>query len=67
MIHIFMLEPFSYSVFCRSHWTHGQSMTVFARSNTGIVGSNPTQGMDVYVPLFCLCAVLCGGSSLATG
>jgi hypothetical protein len=23
--------------------------TVFARSNAGIVGSNPTQGMDVYV------------------
>jgi hypothetical protein len=28
--------------------------TVFARSNTGIVGSNPTWGMDVCVRLFCL-------------
>jgi hypothetical protein len=26
-----------------------------ARSNTGVVGSNPTRGMDVCVRLFCLC------------
>jgi hypothetical protein len=26
--------------------------TIFARSNTGIVGSNPTQGMDVCLLLF---------------
>jgi hypothetical protein len=34
-----------------------------------IVGSNPTQGMDiwcVYV-FFCVCAVLCLDSGLATG
>jgi hypothetical protein len=30
----------------------------FARSNTGIVDSNPTWGMDIYVRLFCVCAVL---------
>jgi hypothetical protein len=35
--------------------------TVFARWNTRIMGSNPTQGMDVCVRLFCV------GSSLATG
>jgi hypothetical protein len=35
-----------------------KAWTVFARSNTGIVGSNPTWGMDVYVRLFCVCAVL---------
>jgi hypothetical protein len=29
--------------------------TVFTRSNPGIVGSNPTQGMDVCLRLFCLC------------
>jgi hypothetical protein len=29
--------------------------TVFARSNAGIGGSNPTQGMDVCVRLFCVC------------
>jgi hypothetical protein len=28
--------------------------TVFARSNTGILGSNPTWGMDVCVRLFCV-------------
>jgi hypothetical protein len=33
--------------------------TVFTPLNTGIVGSNPTQGMDICVRLFFLCAVLC--------
>jgi hypothetical protein len=36
-----------------------KARTAFARSNTGIVGSNPTWGMDVCVPLFCVCSVLC--------
>jgi hypothetical protein len=40
--------------------------TVFARSNTGIVGSNATQGIDVYVRLFCVSCVLCVYSGLAT-
>jgi hypothetical protein len=44
-----------------------QARTVFARSNIGIVGSNPTRGMDVCVRLFCVCVVLCVGSGLATG
>jgi hypothetical protein len=26
-----------------------KTWTVFARSKAGIVGSNPTQGMDVYI------------------
>jgi hypothetical protein len=38
----------------------------FARSNTGIMGSNPTLGMDVCVRLFYIFAVLCAGSDLAT-
>jgi hypothetical protein len=33
--------------------------TVFASSNTGIVGSNHTQGMDVCMRLFCVSFVLC--------
>jgi hypothetical protein len=35
-----------------------KACTVFARSEAGIVGSNPTQGMDVwymYVCILCLC------------
>jgi hypothetical protein len=44
-----------------------KAWTVFTRSNTGIMGSNPTQGMDVYVPLFCVCVVLCVGSALVMG
>jgi hypothetical protein len=41
-----------------------KACTVFARSNTGVVGSNPTPGMYVCVRLFCVCAA---GSDLATG
>jgi hypothetical protein len=44
-----------------------KAWTVFARSNTGIVGSNPTLCTDVFVRLFRLCVVLCVGSGLATG
>jgi hypothetical protein len=36
-----------------------EAWTVSARSNAGIVGSNPTLGMDVCVRLFCAWAVLC--------
>jgi hypothetical protein len=41
--------------------------TVFAGSNTGIMGSNPTTGMDVFVPLFCVYVVLRVGSDVAKG
>jgi hypothetical protein len=44
-----------------------KAWTIFARSNTGVVGSNPTQDMDVCVHLFCVYVVLCVGSGLATG
>jgi hypothetical protein len=36
-----------------------KAWNVFARSNSGIVSSNPTQGMDVCLRLFCVCAALC--------
>jgi hypothetical protein len=39
-----------------------KAWTVFARSNTGIVGSNPTWGMDVSVRLLCVL-----GSVVSTG
>jgi hypothetical protein len=44
-----------------------KAWTVFARSNAGIVGSNPNQGMDVCVRLFCLCYPVCVGSGLGMG
>jgi hypothetical protein len=44
-----------------------KAWTVFARSNTGIVGSNRTPGIHVCVLLFCVCVILCVGSGLATG
>jgi hypothetical protein len=43
-----------------------KAWSVFARSNAGIMGSNPTQGIDVYVRLFCVYVVLCVGSGFAT-
>jgi hypothetical protein len=52
----------------RSQWPRClRHEPLFAPSNTGIVGSNPTQGMDVCVRLFFVCVVLCVGSGLATG
>jgi hypothetical protein len=36
-----------------------RAWNVFARSNTGIVGSNPPWGMDFCLRLFCVCVVLC--------
>jgi hypothetical protein len=37
-----------------------EACTVFARSKAGIVGSNPTQGMDVwYVHVFILFVLSC--------
>jgi hypothetical protein len=42
-----------------------KAWTVFASSNTGIVGSNPIRDMDVCVRLCCVC-VLCVGSGLVT-
>jgi hypothetical protein len=44
-----------------------KARNVFAHLNTRIVGSNPTQGMDVCVRFFCVCDVLCVGSGLMTG
>jgi hypothetical protein len=44
--------------------SRSKELTVFARPNTGIVGSNPTQGMDVYLRLFCVRVVLCIGNGL---
>jgi hypothetical protein len=41
--------------------------TVFSRLNSGILGSNPTQGIDVYVRLFCVWVVLFVGNGLAMG
>jgi hypothetical protein len=42
-------------------------MNYLARSDSGIVGSNPTEIMGVYKRLFRVCAVLCLGSGLGMG
>jgi hypothetical protein len=39
----------------------------FAYSNTGIIGSNPTRGMDVWLPLLHVFVFLFIGRGLATG
>jgi hypothetical protein len=44
-----------------------KACTIFARWNTGAVGSNPTQSIYVRVCVFYVCIVLYVGSGLATG
>jgi hypothetical protein len=39
--------------------------TVLARLDAGIVGSNPTRGMDVYVYVYSLFVLSCVGRGLA--
>jgi hypothetical protein len=41
------------------HSGRAKAWTIFACSNTGIVGSNPTRRMYVCVRLLCVCVVLC--------
>jgi hypothetical protein len=64
------LFPNNNSIWCHvlitmAAWS--KAWTAFARSNTGIVGSNPTWGMDVCVHLFCVFVLSCVGSGLAMG
>jgi hypothetical protein len=51
---------------CRPQWPRGLMHELFSLDR-GIVGSNPSQGMDVCVRLFCVYVVLCVGRGLATG
>jgi hypothetical protein len=44
-----------------------EEWSVFARSNTLVVSSNPFRCMDVCLRLFSVCAVLCVGRGLTTG
>jgi hypothetical protein len=47
--------------------SRSKAWTIFAHSNAGIVGSNPIEGMDVWVLLFYVYVVLYVGSGLASG
>jgi hypothetical protein len=56
-----------------SHWhvpmtvaTLSEAWTIFTRSNSAVVSSNPIPVIDVCVCLFCVCVVQCVGSCLAT-
>jgi hypothetical protein len=51
----------------QSQWPRVLRHEVFAPSNTGFVGLNPTRDMDVCVRLFSVYVVLCIGRGLATG
>jgi hypothetical protein len=59
--HVLATEPITMAAQSKA-W-----IMTFSRSNAGILDSNPTQGMDMCVLLFCVCVVLCVGSGLATG
>jgi hypothetical protein len=55
-------------VSCRSQWSRGLRHEPSSPARTlGIVGSNPTGGTDVCMPLFCVYVVLFVYSGLATG
>jgi hypothetical protein len=43
-----------------------KTWTVFGRSNTGVVGSNPARGISACIYLFCICGILYVGIDLAT-
>jgi hypothetical protein len=72
LLSVFLIKPVSLN-HCR--WftkpitvvARSKAWTVFARSNSEIVGSNPTGGMDVCMCLFYVCVVVCVGSGLETG
>jgi hypothetical protein len=50
-----------------SQWPRGLRHELSLPDQTlGSWVSNPTRGMDVCVSVFCVCVVLCIGSSLAT-
>jgi hypothetical protein len=48
-----------FSDYTADHSGRAKAWTVFARLNTEIVDSNPTQDMDVCLRLFCVCVVRC--------
>jgi hypothetical protein len=49
-----LANSISYVLWPISVVERSKAWTVFARSNTGILGSNPTRGMNVCVRLFCV-------------
>jgi hypothetical protein len=64
-VHIFLL-PCIYSSLPITMAARSKAWTVFARSNAGIVGSNPTQGW-MSVCVYSVFMLSCVGSGLATG
>jgi hypothetical protein len=70
---LYLMTSYREQILLRVKWhepitvaARSKVLTVFARLNTRVVGSNPTRGMDVCVRLFCVYVVLCAGSGLAT-
>jgi hypothetical protein len=70
--HRFMFLIYIYALICNTNKINilpitmaarSKAWNVFALSNTGIMCSNPIQGMDVCLRLFCVCT----SSGLATG
>jgi hypothetical protein len=57
--------PVLYFLVAHDSGRAAKARTVFTRSNTGVIGSNCTRGMDIRVRLFCVFVVLRVGSGLA--
>jgi hypothetical protein len=66
-LHIFLLSPCTHLSLPITVATRSKVLTVFARSNAGIMGSNPTQDMDVCVCVYSVIVLFCVSSGLATG
>jgi hypothetical protein len=51
----------------QSQWLRGLRHEVFARSNSAVMDSNPSEGMDICGRVYPVYVVLYIGSALATG
>jgi hypothetical protein len=64
--HKFLFCTFQ-SAYGADHTGRSKAWTVFTRSNTGVVSSNPTWAADVSLCFFCVFVVMCVGNGIATG
>jgi hypothetical protein len=56
---LFRIEEHNYTVRLIQVAARSESRIIFDHSITGIVGSNPARGMDVYVSFFLCYTALC--------
>jgi hypothetical protein len=58
-LHIYIIYIYIYIIFFpHSQCSRGIGHELYSRSNTEVVDSNPTLGMDVFVCVYSVCVVL---------